>query len=201
MKQFLKKLFFKANGEFRTAPLLAWFTVLTLIGIFALAPEIGYGFSHRFFRAGIFQILGPAAGVFLAYKGNQVYQRTHNGNTMMKYVGVGVLLFWSGLFGSAVALKSDRSSNIPDVAIYWANGKVKNATDASRVDYYFKHVTLSETDSLYVVQYGEEPGYNKTNSAVRNGSYPKSDAPRADEDWKRPATKQGKKFEEGKRSF
>lgn len=200
MKQFLQKLFFKDKGEFRTLPLVVVFSILTLIGIFSLAPEIGYGFSHRFFRAGIFQLLGPSVGVFLFYQANKKYKESGDGNKSIKYLLIGALLFWAGLFGSAVAQKLDRQASIPDVAIYYGNGKIKNAIEADRNDYYFKYIDLTVPDSLYVVEYGEEPGYNKTNAGVRSGEYPKSIAPRADEDWQRPPTKQGQKFIDGKRN-
>src|SRR5688572_20282080 len=150
MKEFLKKLFITETGDFRTLPSIAWFGVLTVIGIVALGPEILYGFSDRFWRAGIFQLLGPIAGAVVAYKAISYYNKTQNAKGLLSYIGVGIVLFWAGLFGSAVGLKIDRSDSIPDVAIYWANGKVKNSTDSTKKDYYFDYVELSELDSLYV---------------------------------------------------
>jgi hypothetical protein len=176
------------------------FAIATIIGIFFLAPEIGYSFIHRFGRAGIFQILGPALGIFLFVKGKKAYDKIQDGGKVLAYFIVGALLFWAGLFGPNVGFKLDREASIPDTAIYYSNGKVINAADSTKGDYYFKQISLSTEDSAYVVKYGEEPGYNKTNSEVRNGDLPKSTAPRADEDWIRPVTKEAQKFEDGKRS-
>lgn len=198
----MKKIFFNKDGDFRFSLYAVIFSVLTVIGIIHLAPELGYSFIHRFFRAGLWQIIGPALGIYVWVKAKKYYDNVKvDGNQLWKYFALGVVLFWGGLFGPNVGFKVDRAASIPDTAIYYANGKVKNAVDSTKNDYYFKYVTLSPVDSVYVVKYGEEPGYNKTNSAVRNGTYPKSTAPRANEDWTRPITKQAQKFKDGKRSI
>jgi len=190
MKQFIKNLFVKPNGDTRWTPYLILFIVVTSVGVAFLWNEIVYDFAHRFLRSGIWHIIGPVVGSLLVYKtvqgANDKTKTEWSQGKIAGFMFAGLLVFWFGLFAPSASLKADRSSNIPDVSIYYGNGKVKNATDSSKQDYYFKHVKLNSTDSLYVVTYGEEPGYNETNSAVRYGQYPKSDAPRANEEWSRP---------------
>lgn len=194
-----KNNFFYKDGEFRWRLLLIWFSVLTLIGIFALAPEIGTSFAERFWRSGIFQILGPAAGIYVWIKTKQYYDKEQDARNVWKGLAAGVLLFWGGLFGPNVGFKEDRKASIPDNPVYYFNGRVQNATDPSKKNYYFDEFKLNPVDSAYVVQYGEEPGYNWNWRSVVTDST-KSKAPRANEEWKRPVTRNAQKFVDGKRN-
>lgn len=183
----MKKFFFNSDGSPKVGIFLVMFLFFTGIGIFGLNKEILFNLSHNFFAAGIFEVICPIIGVLVFILGINKYKALKIQATQVAiYFGVGALIFWAGLFGPAVALAANRGSAIPDVAIYYSNGKVLNPTDSSKEDYYFKHIKLNTIDSLYVITYGEEPGYNKTNSQVRNGDLPQSSAPRANEDWTRP---------------
>lgn len=198
-----KNNFFYKDGEPRWRTLAILFALVTLVGVLALAPEIGTSFAERFWRSGIWQILGPAAGVFVWYKAKQKYDREQDARGLNKLLALGVVLFWGGLFGPNVGFKEDRKASIPDNAVYYFNGKVQNATDSTKKNYYFDEFKLNPVDSAYVVQYGEEPGYNWNWRSVvgdtADGKSPKSSAPRADEEWKRPVTKNAQKFVDGKR--
>lgn len=171
------------------------FALVTLIGFLFLLPEISTSFTERFWRSGIWQIVGPLAGVFVWYKTMQKYNREQDSRGLNKNLFLGALLFWAGLFGPNVGFKEDRKASIPDNAVYYFNGKVQNATDSTKKNYYFKEFQLNSEDSAYVVEHGEEPGYNVNWRSVLTDST-KSKAPRADEEWKRPITKNAKKFTE-----
>lgn len=181
--------------------LLAAFAVLTALGILFLGPEIVDSFKLRFWRSGIFQILGPALGAFVIYKTVKAVKAVKlDGAQAWKPLVVGAILFWAGLFGPNVGFREDKKASIPKVSVYYGNGKVKNVNDSTQADYYFNEFTVSSSDSIYIVQYGEEPGYNVIwQSYIGNDSTLKSKAPRANEDWKRPVTNDAKEFEDGKR--
>ena len=197
-----KDNFFYKDGEYRWRTLLLWFSLLTLVGIFALGPEIGTSFAERFWRSGIFQILGPVAGIAVWLKTKKVYDEKQDATGLWKGLALGVVLFWGGLFGPNVGFKEDRKASIPDNPVYYFNGKVQNATDSTKKNYYFNEFKLNAEDSTYVVQYGEEPGYNWNWRSVvgdEEGKSPKSTAPRANEEWERPVTRNAQKFVDGKR--
>jgi hypothetical protein len=181
--------------------LLIVFSVLTVLGILFLGPEIADSFSLRFFRSGIFQILGPALGAFIFYKTVKAVKADEiDAAKVWKPLALGTLLFWAGLFGPNVGFREDKKASIPKVQVYYGNGKVINATDSNKTNYYFNEFTLNSEDSVYVVTYGEEPGYNVVwKSFIGNDESLKSKAPRANEDWKRPVTNDAKEFEDGKR--
>lgn len=181
--------------------LLIVFSALTAIGIWYLGPEIADSFKLRFFRSGLFQILGPALAAFVFYKTVKAVKAVKiDAKQVWKPLAFGAILFWGGLFGPNVGFREDKKASIPKVQVYYGNGKVKNATDASKADYYFNEFKVSAEDSVYIVWYGEEPGYNEIwKSYIGNDSTRKSTAPRANEDWKRPVTNDAKEFEDGKR--
>jgi len=191
-----KTNFFVKDGEVRIRTHAIWFAILTVVGIVSLAPEIGTSFAERFWRSGIWQVLGPAAAIFIWVKTQKKYDESQDGRGLWKGLALGALLFWGGLFGPNVGFKEDRKAGIPDNAVYHANGKVRNATDSTKKDYYFDEFTLNAVDSVYVVQYGEEPGYNIN---WRNAATDSSTAPRANEEWQLPVTKNKQKFVDGER--
>ena len=157
-------------------------------GFHYLGDTIAYNLSHRFWRAGVWGIVGPLAGIYCFYRAYKESEDiTNNGTATNKLIALGYALILIGLFAPSAILKSDRSSGIPDVQIYYGNGKVLNATDSTKDNYYFKTIPVHGIDSEYIVKYSEEPGYNKTNSLVRFDTTLKSQAPRANEDWTRPA--------------
>lgn len=201
MKNLINKLFYK-DGDLRWRTLLLVFLAFTVFGIFYLAPEIGASFAHRFWRSGIFQILGPAAAIYVWVKTKQKYDREQDARGLHKPLLLGAVLFWAGLFGPNTGFKEDRKAGIPDTAVYYFNGKVKNATDSSAYNYYFKHFKVNAEDSTYIVTYGEEPGYNwRWRSVVgdKPGDSPKSNNPRSDEEWAGPVSIQQEKFDSGNR--
>lgn len=183
----MKKLFLNADGTAKYGVAGLVFAAFTALGVAFLGKAVGYEISHRFFVSGLIAIVGPLLAIGITYLAFKKYQTSQDGISLMKAIGFSAILFWATLFGPATTLQADRSSNIPDTSIYYNNGKVLNATDSSKQSYYFKHVKLNEVDSAYIVQYNEEPGYNVNRSDVRNGTLPKSTAPRANEDWTRPA--------------
>lgn len=198
MKKAINNFFYKngdVNGEPRWLPLLTWFSILTIIGIISLSSEIGTSFAERFLKSGIFMILGPAAGIAFWIYTMKAYEKEQDGRPFKRNFIIGAALFWSGLFGPNVGFKEDRKASIPDNPVYYFNGKVQNATDPSKKNYYFDEFKLNPVDSAYVVQWGEEPGYNN-----HNGYKLKGNGPRADEDWQRPVSKNAQKFVDGKRN-
>lgn len=181
--------------KFNYGLLIALFGIFFVAGSAFFGHEIAYNFAERFFRSGIWGILGSVGAIAAGYFFKKNFIDKGNDSKGLPLLIVGFVSLVSGFWIPAVSLKADRSSNIPDVSIYYNNGKVINATDPTKTDFYFKQVHLSAPDSIYVVENGEEPGYNKTNSGVRNGDLPKSDKSRADEDWTRPATKEAEKLD------
>lgn len=194
-----KNNFFYKDGDLRWRTLLLLFSLFTLVGVIFLLPEIKTSFVERFGRSGIFQILGPAGAVYVWRRAKKKYEKEFDSNSIWPALVFGVLLFWGGLFGPNVGFKGDREASIPDNFVYYFNGKVQNTTDATKKNYYFKEFKLSPADSAYVVQYGEEPGYNWNWRSVLTDST-KSKAPRANEEWKRPVTKNAQKFFDKKRN-
>lgn len=177
----MKNPFLKSDGSAKISLFILIF-VLGAIGLtIGLGNEVAYNFSNNFFTAGVWGVLGVTAGYFLAKYTLQWFKTDKISSTLMSF-----LLFLSSaialgsVFGPADTLASNRGSGIPDEMAYYVNGKVKD------LKIYFSEFTLNPIDSIYVVTYGEEPGYNKTESNVRNGSWPASAAPRANEDWTRP---------------
>ena len=200
----MKKLFTTADGELKWFALLLVFIVPTVVGISLLGPEIVTSFTERFWRSGIWQIVGPLAGIAVWIAATKYYAKKQDSVTgVMRSLAFGVILFWGGLFGPNVGFKHDREASIPDNQVYYFNGKVQNTTDVSKKNYYFKEFQLNSVDSEYVVTYGEEPGRNINWQSVlgdKPGDYaPLSKAPRANENWKRPVTKNAQKFKDGKR--
>jgi len=181
--------------------LLIVFSVLTALGIWFLGPEILDSFKYRILRSGIFQVLGPVAAAFIFYKTVKAVKADKiEAKQVWKPLAFGALLFWGGLFGPNVGFREDKKASIPKVQVYYGNGKVINTTDSTQANYYFNEFTLNSEDSIYVVTYGEEPGYNVVwQSFIGNDESLKSKAPRANEDWKRPVTNDAKEFESGKR--
>lgn len=178
------------DGDMRWTPFLLWFGALTLLGIIMLAPEIQYCLTHRFWNSGIWMVLGTAACAVIGWRVD-VYYRDNQDSTGLNYVlFVAVAGFWGPLFGISSTLRLDREGGIPDVSVYYSNGRIKNATDPSKANYYFNMFNVTGADSVYITQYGEEPGYNWIWRSVvgdEKGKTPKSHAPRADEDtWQRP---------------
>lgn len=192
-------LFKNKDGELRLGVLGLLVLAITLFGASFFIPEYSFIFSNSLVRSALL-VIGIAVSIGILIKGLKKYDEGQDGSKIVSYLVVSLFLFGASVFGPVVGLRLDREASIPDVAIYWANGKVINATDSTKDNYYFKQIPLSGDDSVYVVKYGEEPGYNKTNSQVRNGDLEKSTAPRADEDWTRPATKEAQKFVNGDRS-
>jgi len=197
-----KTNFFYKNGEPRWRTLLVWFVLVTIVGIAFLAPEIVSSFAHRFWRSGLFQILGPAAGIYVWLKAKKKYDQSQDARGIGNLLILGAGLFWAGLFGPNVGFKEDRKAGIPDTAVYYFNGKVKNATDSTQYNYYFNHFKVNAEDSAYIVKYGEEPGYNWVWRSVvgdKPGDSPKTHNPRSDEEWKGPVSIEQDKFDSGKR--
>lgn len=92
-----------------------------------------------------------------------------------------VMLWFASIIGPLAVIKADKAQGIPDVALYHSNGVIRD------LKVYFENVPLSGTDSLYVVQYQEEPGRNVNNAYTKNAPDSlKSKAPRANESWSRP---------------
>jgi hypothetical protein len=202
MANFIKNLFVKEDGDQRWTGQLLAFLAITLFGMFQLWPEIVTNFSDRIWPQGVLTVVGIIAG-FVAWVMATKQNNSEGGSKgVARLYYIGAALMWAGLFGTAVGLKQDRRQSIPDVNVYYFNGRVINATDSTQKNYYFKAFELNPVDSLYVVQYGEEPGRNKRWQSVigdKPGDSPKSTAPRADEDWKRPVTRQAQDFIDHKR--
>lgn len=186
-----KATFFVDKGGDVKWTYIAVITVIPLIiGIWILHSEIGYGIAHRFFRAGLWFFLGIAAFVFLLIKAVKYNENNADGKPAMNMIYIGWVLLFGGTLAPAIGLSGDREAGIPDARIHYANGRVLNYSDPSKETFYFKHVDVSSEDSLYILQYGEEPGYNENWSSV-NGFTP-SNAPRAEEGWERPKYKESK---------
>lgn len=198
MANFIKNLFVKKDGDQRWTIQIVAALAITAFGVFRLWPEIVTNFSERIWPQGVLTILGILAGLFWIGVTNEQNKESGGSKGVARGYLIGVALIWAGLFGTTVGLKQDRKDSIPDNAVYYFNGKVQNATDSTKKNYYFKEFSLSPEDSTYVVTYGEEPGYNKTNHVYVTDST-KSTAPRANEDWKRPVTKNAQKFIDNKR--
>lgn len=181
--------------KFNYGLLIALFGIFFLAGSAFFGHEIAYNFAERFFRSGIWGVVGTAALLGAGYVFKKKFVDKGNDSKGLPVLIAGFVALVAGFWIPAVSLKSDRSSSIPDVSIYYNNGKVINVSDSSKDNFYFKQVHLSTPDSIYVVENGEEPGYNKTNSGVRSRDLPKSDKPRANEDWTRPVTKEAKKLD------
>lgn len=179
----LKKFFYDVKGEPKWTPLLVWFSAIVIVGIAFLYPEILFNFTHRPFVASITLVL-VGVGVYLFYRAKRNYNVEADSSKAINSLGIGALAILIGLFGTTVGLKLNRESGIPDVSIYYSNGKVINVVDADEQNYYFNYVDLSAEDSVYVVEYAEEPGYNNSNY-IKAGN-DSSSAPRANENWSRP---------------
>lgn len=178
------------DGDVRWTPYLIWIGLLSIVAIIALGPEMKLGFTQRFFRAGIWTVLGIAAAGYAGHKLDQYYSRVQDGRGLGIFMFAVAALYFAALIGPHIAIKLDREAGIPDQNVYFNNGKVQNAWDSKKKNYYFRTFDISTEDSLYIVTYGEEPGYNVRWQSVinTNGAKP-STAPRANEDWQRPAPK------------
>lgn len=180
-------MFFNEDGSPKFSLFGAAVAIVTVIALLFFTQSIGLAFE-RFFRAGIFMIAGPVLGFLLARRAIKTYNKTQEWKSSS--IILPLLLWFIGIFGPLVAIKSDKAQGIPDEALYFSNGKIINL-----VEYFDKVDSLSQKDSLYIVSYGEEPGINLNNGYMKNAPDSlKSKAPRANEYWTRPILKEKKKL-------
>lgn len=193
----LKNLFVDADGQLKFSYLLALAIIFVGVAVPFFIPEIKTMFTERFIPSGLIAVGATALGAYVIKRSVDYYNNTEElGAGSIRGIMVGFIIFVAGFFGPIVTLKTDRSLSIPDNNVYYSNGRVRNATDSTKRDYYFKEFSLSPVDSIYVVENGEEPGRNKNNAIVRlSPDSLKSKAPRANEDWQRPKTKNAQRLE------
>ena len=191
----MKKFFVHKDGSPRWTPYWVGVLVALVFALICLNGEIGLAF-HRFFRAGLWMILGPAVGGWYLYSRFKAYEKEQDiGKFGMHHFFIGLLFIFVGALGPLVGFKADRASNIPDEAVLWYNGQVKNCCDPKEDAYYFKYYTLSSEDSLYVVTYNEEPGINIRHAYFNCDTCTRSTNPRADEYGWYKMTKAAKKLQ------
>jgi hypothetical protein len=177
----MKKFFLHKDGSPRWTPYWVGVLVALVFALICLNGEIGLAF-HRFFRAGVWMILGLAAGGYYLYSRFKAYENEQDvGKFGMHHFFFGLALVFIGVLGPLVGFKADRASNIPDEAVLHYNGHVINCCDPKGKNYYFKYYELSPADSLYVVTYNEEPGVNIHHAAFNCDTCTRSVNPRANE--------------------
>jgi hypothetical protein len=174
----MKKYFYTKSGDPKWAPYWIGVLVFFIIALLFLGGDAGLAFK-RFFRAGLWMILGPAAGGYFLY--NRIMNYKTRQEFKNWYFALAVGLSAIGLLGPLVSIRADRASNIPDEEVLFYNGKVINAWYADKPNYYFRYYELSPEDSLYVVTFSEEPGLNIRHAFWNCDTCPRSTAPRANE--------------------
>lgn len=184
-----KTTFFKwDDGDVRWTPFLIIILIGAIVGVATIGRHMWFGLTEKFMNRGIWTVLGLGASAYLARWIDKKYSRDLDLTGLKSWMFVLLILFYGGLLGPYVGLREDRVAGIPDYKVYHANGKVANAWDSSNEDFYFKTYKVSPEDSIYIVTYGEEPGYNwNWRSVIQAGDAVPSTAPRANEDtWRKP---------------
>lgn len=184
-----KKTFFRdEEGDIRWTFLLVWVGIVTIVCMLLIGPEFAYGFKERFFRTTIWTILCIAAAIYIGFRLDKHLEKERDARGTNKILILIALLYFGGLVGPYVGVKIDREFGIPDATVYYNNGKVINASDPSKDNFYFHTFKVSGADSVYISQHGEEPGYNWIWRSYIQGDPAKiSNKPRANEQWVRPA--------------
>jgi hypothetical protein len=150
-------LFKNADGTYKYSIVLAIVAAIT-VGIVALLHnEFAYNFTHRFWRAGIWQIVGPIIGSIFGYIFYKKYSDDKGSFQGLATQILAVFIYFSTLIAPATALRSNREQGIPDVNLWITKGKPINVTDSTKSNYFFNYYTLSPEDSVHTVLYGEVP--------------------------------------------